>query len=164
MSGITNTLAWTRANLLRESREWAGCMMTDVISTAVLSGPQEHSFGDNPQEWGQGAPEVEDDIPNAFHKPTHIDISVSSREYGPTRPWQICTMFNSAPAKPSKYNYENVCIVPGGRAGLLRITAVLGNAYLSFFSSRTIRRIMRCWVCSRTLQRFRRRLTRRIRI
>lgn len=26
-----------------------------------------------------------------------------------------------------------MCIVPGGRAGLLRIAAVLGNAYLSFF-------------------------------
>lgn len=26
-----------------------------------------------------------------------------------------------------------MCIVPGGRAGLLRISAVLGNAYLSFF-------------------------------
>jgi aspartate/methionine/tyrosine aminotransferase len=28
---------------------------------------------------------------------------------------------------------ENVCIVPGGRAGLIRIAAVLGNAYLGFF-------------------------------
>lgn len=26
-----------------------------------------------------------------------------------------------------------MCIVPGGRAGLLRIAAVLGNTYLSFF-------------------------------
>ena len=28
---------------------------------------------------------------------------------------------------------ENVCIVPGGRAGLIRIAAVLGNAYVGFF-------------------------------
>lgn len=28
---------------------------------------------------------------------------------------------------------ENVCIVPGGRAGLIRIAAVLGNCYLGFF-------------------------------
>ena len=28
---------------------------------------------------------------------------------------------------------ENVCIVPGGRAGLIRIAAVLNNAYLGFF-------------------------------
>ena len=35
--------------------------------------------------------------------------------------------------KASKYTWENVCIVPGGRAGLIRIAAVLGNAYLGFF-------------------------------
>ena len=35
--------------------------------------------------------------------------------------------------KESKYSYENVCIVPGGRAGLIRIAAVLGNSYLGFF-------------------------------
>jgi len=37
--------------------------------------------------------------------------------------------------KESKYTYENVCIVPGGRAGLIRIAAVLGNAYVGFFVS-----------------------------
>ena len=31
------------------------------------------------------------------------------------------------------YLRENVCIVPGGRAGLIRIAAVLNNAYLGFF-------------------------------
>ncbi|KAL9078360.1 MAG: hypothetical protein Q9157_002717 [Trypethelium eluteriae] len=31
---------------------------------------------------------------------------------------------------------ENVCIVPGGRAGLIRIAAVLGNAYLGTFELR----------------------------
>lgn len=35
--------------------------------------------------------------------------------------------------KSSQYTWENVCIVPGGRAGLIRIAAVLGNAYLGFF-------------------------------
>ena len=35
--------------------------------------------------------------------------------------------------KPSQYTWENVCIVPGGRAGLIRIAAVLGESYLSFF-------------------------------
>ena len=35
--------------------------------------------------------------------------------------------------KESKYSYENVCIVPGGRAGLIRIASVLNNAYLGFF-------------------------------
>ena len=35
--------------------------------------------------------------------------------------------------KRSQYTWENVCIVPGGRAGLIRIAAVLNNAYLGFF-------------------------------
>ena len=29
----------------------------------------------------------------------------------------------------SKYTYENVCIVPGGRAGLSRVAAVIGDVY-----------------------------------
>ncbi len=31
--------------------------------------------------------------------------------------------------KISQYTYENVCIVPGGRAGLSRIAAVVGDVY-----------------------------------
>ena len=30
-------------------------------------------------------------------------------------------------------SWENVAVVPGGRAGLIRIAAVLNNAYLGFF-------------------------------
>jgi hypothetical protein len=35
--------------------------------------------------------------------------------------------------RKSQYTWENVCIVPGGRAGLIRIAAILGNCYLGFF-------------------------------
>ena len=31
--------------------------------------------------------------------------------------------------KQSQYTYENVCIVPGGRAGLSRLAAVIGDVY-----------------------------------
>jgi hypothetical protein len=31
--------------------------------------------------------------------------------------------------KESKYTFENVCIVPGGRAGLSRVAAVIGDVY-----------------------------------
>lgn len=31
--------------------------------------------------------------------------------------------------KASQYTYENVCIVPGGRAGLSRVAAVIGDVY-----------------------------------
>ena len=40
---------------------------------------------------------------------------------------------NYRQGKDSKYTWENVCVVPGGRAGLIRIAAVLGNAYVGFF-------------------------------
>lgn len=31
--------------------------------------------------------------------------------------------------KTSKYTYENVCIVPGGRSGLSRVAAVVGDVF-----------------------------------
>lgn len=31
--------------------------------------------------------------------------------------------------RSSQYTYENVCIVPGGRAGLSRVAAVIGDVY-----------------------------------
>ena len=31
--------------------------------------------------------------------------------------------------KASQYTYENVCIVPGGRSGLSRVAAVIGDVY-----------------------------------
>lgn len=67
-------------------------------------------------------------------------MSVGSREYGPTSGIKklreaVANLYNAhhRQDKPSKYTWENVCIVPGGRAGLIRIAAVLGNAYLGFF-------------------------------
>ena len=104
---------------------------------------QEHGFLDDPDSWanlGQGAPEVDDDIKDSFPRPKTIDVSVNSREYGPTAGIKslraaVANLYNMhhRQGKRSKYSYENVCIVPGGRAGLIRIAAVLGNSYLGFF-------------------------------
>lgn len=65
---------------------------------------------------------------------------MAGREYGPTagiKPLRqaVANLYNAhhRKDKESKYTHENVCIVPGGRAGLIRIAAVLGNAYLGFF-------------------------------
>lgn len=65
---------------------------------------------------------------------------MTGREYGPTagiKPLRtaVADLYNAhhRKGKPSQYTWENVCIVPGGRAGLIRIAAVLGNAYLGFF-------------------------------
>ncbi|KAI9664823.1 MAG: hypothetical protein M1821_006271 [Bathelium mastoideum] len=103
----------------------------------------EHGYLDKPEEWanlGQGAPEVEDGIEGSFERPKTVEISNTGREYGPTagiKPLReaVANLYNDhhRQGKSSKYTWENVCIVPGGRAGLIRIAAVLGNAYLGFF-------------------------------
>jgi aspartate/methionine/tyrosine aminotransferase len=103
----------------------------------------QHGFIDQPHQWanlGQGAPEVDDEIEGSFPRPTSIPISVNAREYGPTagiKPLReaIAKLYNDnyRQGKESQYTWENVCIVPGGRAGLIRIAAVLGNAYVGFF-------------------------------
>lgn len=84
--------------------------------------------------------QVDDDIEGCFPRPTTLDISVNSREYGPTagiKPLReaVAHLYNEMHRKdkPSKYTWENVAIVPGGRAGLIRIAAVLNNAYVGFF-------------------------------
>ncbi|KAK1040941.1 hypothetical protein LTS16_010056 [Friedmanniomyces endolithicus] len=114
---------------------------TGVVWTSERA--YEHGFLDHPEEWanlGQGAPEVEDDIKGSFPRPTHIDITMTGREYGPTAGIKsmreaVANLYNAhhRKGKDSQYSWENVCIVPGGRAGLIRIAAVLGNAYLGFF-------------------------------
>lgn len=65
---------------------------------------------------------------------------MTGREYGPTagiKPLRaaVANLYNAnyRQGMDSQYSWENVCIVPGGRAGLIRIAAVLGNAYLGFF-------------------------------
>lgn len=103
----------------------------------------EHGFFEEPEKWanlGQGAPEVEDDIEGCFARPKTIDVSMSGREYGPTagiKPLReaVAHLYNEMhrQGKSSKYTWENVAIVPGGRAGLIRIAAVLNNAYVGFF-------------------------------
>ncbi|RDW65028.1 hypothetical protein BP6252_10679 [Coleophoma cylindrospora] len=103
----------------------------------------EQGFGEEPEKWanlGQGAPEVEDGIEGSFKRPTEIDITNAGREYGPTagiKPLRaaVANLYNAhhRVGKTSQYSWENVCIVPGGRAGLIRIAAVLNNAYLGFF-------------------------------
>lgn len=88
---------------------------------------------------GQGAPEV-GPIPGCHEKPNTLNVDVHSREYGSTAGIKelreaVANLYNAQyrVGKQSKYTYENVCIVPGGRAGLIRIAAILRDCYLSFF-------------------------------
>ena len=43
----------------------------------------------------------------------------------------VANLYNTTyrQGKASQYTYENVCIVPGGRAGLSRVAAVVGDVY-----------------------------------
>jgi len=92
-------------------------------------------------EWanlGQGAPEV-GAIPNAPERPSSLPMPVDSLEYAPTTGVKalreaVAHLYNVTyrKGKPSQYTYENVCIVPGGRAGLSRVAAVIGDVYCSY--------------------------------
>jgi len=92
-------------------------------------------------EWsnlGQGAPEV-GEIPNAPPRPHTFTMPVDSLEYAPTTGVKalreaVAHLYNDTyrRGKLSQYTYENVCIVPGGRAGLSRIAAVIGDVYCSY--------------------------------
>lgn len=87
---------------------------------------------------GQGAPEV-GDIPNSAPRPDKITMPVDSLEYAPTTGVKdlrtaVANLYNQTyrQGKESQYTYENVCIVPGGRAGLSRVAAVIGDVYTSY--------------------------------
>ncbi|KAH8915118.1 PLP-dependent transferase [Atractiella rhizophila] len=94
-------------------------------------------------EWanfGQGAPEV-GEIPGAPPRPRSIslDSTPDINEYAPTTGVKelrqaVADYYNYSfrEGKESKYTYENVCIVPGGRAGLTRVAAVVGDVLVSY--------------------------------
>ncbi|TDL24937.1 PLP-dependent transferase [Rickenella mellea] len=87
---------------------------------------------------GQGAPEV-GPIPDAPPRPTSIPVPEDSLEYAPTTGVKalreaVANLYNVTyrKDKKSKYTYENVCIVPGGRAGLSRVASVISDVYCSY--------------------------------
>lgn len=89
--------------------------------------------------FGQGAPEV-GPIPGGMEKPQWIESGVGEREYAPTSGIKelreaVANLYNDhyRQGMESQYTYENVCIVPGGRAGLIRIASILRDCYMSFF-------------------------------
>ncbi|GEQ67460.1 hypothetical protein JCM33374_g1125 [Metschnikowia sp. JCM 33374] len=122
-------------------------MNTKQSSTGVLWVTEragEYGFqGNGDESWanlGQGAPEHGDTIPGSFKRPTSIPITDLSKEYAPTAGIKelreaVANYYNETYRQdsPSKYTYKNVCIVPGGRAGLTRIASIISDCYLSFF-------------------------------
>ncbi|KAJ3162004.1 hypothetical protein HDU86_005702 [Geranomyces michiganensis] len=93
-------------------------------------------------EWGnfgQGAPEV-GHIDGAMDKPLTLQMEEKEFEYGPAvglldLRQAVADLYNARyrSQRESKYKAANVCIVPGGRAGLARIASVLGDSNVGFF-------------------------------
>jgi aspartate/methionine/tyrosine aminotransferase len=64
---------------------------------------------------------------------------VEANEYAPTTGVKafreaVANLYNVTyrKGKASQYTYENVCVVPGGRAGLSRVAAVIGDVYVGY--------------------------------
>jgi aspartate/methionine/tyrosine aminotransferase len=99
-------------------------------------------FSHGNPEWanfGQGAPEV-GPIPHAERKPTTISFDEEDHEYAPVTGHtalrkKIADLYNGLYRKDkvSKYTADNVCVVPGGRAGLTRVAAAIGDVNVGFF-------------------------------
>ncbi|KAI8608709.1 pyridoxal phosphate-dependent transferase [Chytriomyces sp. MP71] len=108
-----------------------------VMDRAVAKGWKygDHTWGN----FGQGAPEV-GPIPGAIERPMTIKMELDQFEYAPVAGLRslreaVANLYNVRYRinKLSKYTWENVCIVPGGRAGLTRLAASIGDANVGFF-------------------------------
>ncbi|POY75139.1 hypothetical protein BMF94_1770, partial [Rhodotorula taiwanensis] len=95
--------------------------------------------------FGQGAPET-GQLPGAAPRPDSISLSELSKhagedvnEYAPTTGVTalreaVAKYYNETyrKGKKSQYTAANVCIVPGGRAGLTRVAAVIGDVFVAY--------------------------------
>ncbi|KAG8745601.1 hypothetical protein FRC10_007492 [Ceratobasidium sp. 414] len=79
------------------------------------------------------------DIPDAPARPQSVTFTHDSLEYAPTTGLKelrkaVADLYNHTyrQGKKSQYTHENVCIVPGGRAGLSRVAAVVGDVYCGY--------------------------------
>ncbi|CAO1636021.1 unnamed protein product [Parajaminaea phylloscopi] len=113
----------------------------------IMDRAQANGFHYGHPEWSnmaQGAPEV-GHIPGAADKPTTIDLAGMGEgvhEYAPTAGLPelrqaVADYYNrefdrKEGTKKKPYGVQNVCIVPGGRTGLSRVAAVLGQVNLGY--------------------------------
>lgn len=110
----------------------------------VMDRAMANGFSYDDPSWanfGQGAPEV-GNIPGASKKPEVIDVGamgIDVHEYAPTTGIKslraaVANLYNETYRKgmKSQYTFENVCIVPGGRAGLTRVASVVGEVYVGY--------------------------------
>jgi aspartate/methionine/tyrosine aminotransferase len=108
----------------------------------VMEKAAEHGYSYTDPKWanlGQGAPEA-GPLPGAPNRLTHIEMNSILSEYSPVAGVNsvreaVAELYNKRyrQGKKSLYTAENVVIASGGRAGLTRIAASLGNINLGHF-------------------------------
>ncbi len=108
----------------------------------VMARAEELGFSYPDQDWinlGQGAPETGRFLGD-FDRISQIAVDVSSSEYSPVAGnrllrEQVAQLYNQRyrKNKKSQYSYKNIAISAGGRVGLTRIAAALGNVNLGHF-------------------------------
>lgn len=113
---------------------------TGVIFVMAEAAARGFSYGNS--EWanlGQGAPEV-GPLPGAPERLQDLDFADSMFEYGPVGGLPelreaVAELYNERYRRGmgSRYSAENVAISAGGRAGLTRIAASLGQIHLGHF-------------------------------
>lgn len=79
-------------------------------------------------------------IEGCMERPKTLEIPQDSYEYAPTSGitelrTAVANLYNEIyrQGKESKYTYENVCITAGGRAGLTRLAAAIGDVNVGYF-------------------------------
>ena len=105
----------------------------------VMSRAEELGFTYQDKKWinlGQGAPET-GPIGGDDHRLKTININIDNSEYSPIAGnqllrEQVARLYNARyrQGKSSKYSYKNVAISGGGRVGLTRVAAALGDVNL----------------------------------
>eukprot|EP00996_Jenningsia_fusiforme_P000251 NODE_1204_length_1644_cov_41.547335_g1069_i0.p1 GENE.NODE_1204_length_1644_cov_41.547335_g1069_i0~~NODE_1204_length_1644_cov_41.547335_g1069_i0.p1 ORF type:complete len:427 (-),score=69.95 NODE_1204_length_1644_cov_41.547335_g1069_i0:284-1564(-) len=108
----------------------------------VMDKAAEFGFSSASNEWanlGQGSPET-GFIDNSPERATEVTITEENSHYAPVggyRPLReaVANLYNALyrKDKASKYTFENVCICPGGRAGLTRLVAAMAPVNLGHF-------------------------------
>lgn len=115
---------------------------TGVIWATEQAEAKGYKYGDTTwSNLGQGSPETTPQLPGGKYMPAVIDAAEAShRGYESTAGSMelreaVANLYNKEyrQGMESQYTAENVCIVPGGRAGLIRIASILRDCYLSFF-------------------------------
>lgn len=108
----------------------------------VMNRARELGFNYDHPDWanlGQGAPET-GELPGAPERITEVHMNWETQEYTPVPGLRelrqkVADFYNAVyrQGKASQYTWENVCISGGGRQGLTRIAAALGEINVGHF-------------------------------